>query len=219
VAHWSGERRGHHRQQRRGRGWLGLLRLLHTGRPAVGGVDRLDAGGSRLAGAGPSLGLHPRLQLDPRHEQRRLPRHPHHRRALRRLRPVGIRGGGMAGRLGGRPRRRHPQTARRPGRGLRPAGSTRPGRLLRPVRHHTAGRTGRAAARRATGRVRQAGKTGHRPTLSLRARGSTGTTAVSRRRQPAHSGGIHIGTISAPDGQAIGVNYGTVSQTRNSPGR
>jgi hypothetical protein len=32
-------------------------------------------------------------------------------------------------------------------------------------------------------------------------------------------GGIHIGTISAPDGQAIGVNYGTVSQTRNSPGR
>jgi len=32
-------------------------------------------------------------------------------------------------------------------------------------------------------------------------------------------GAIHIGTISAPDGQAIGINHGTVAQTRTSPGR
>jgi len=32
-------------------------------------------------------------------------------------------------------------------------------------------------------------------------------------------GGIHIGTISAPGGQAIGINHGTVTQNRNSPDR
>lgn len=32
-------------------------------------------------------------------------------------------------------------------------------------------------------------------------------------------GGIHIGTVTAPDGQAIGVNYGQVTQNRNTPGQ
>lgn len=41
----------------------------------------------------------------------------------------------------------------------------------------------------------------------------TGTTST-----PA-AGGIHIGTVTAPDGQAIGINYGQITQNRNTPGR
>ncbi|CUU53996.1 TIR domain-containing protein [Parafrankia irregularis] len=33
------------------------------------------------------------------------------------------------------------------------------------------------------------------------------------------AGGIHIGAVTAPDGQAIGVNYGQITQNRTTPGR
>jgi hypothetical protein len=36
---------------------------------------------------------------------------------------------------------------------------------------------------------------------------------------PATSGDIHVGTVTAPGGQAIGVNYGQISQNRNDAGR
>ena len=83
-------------------GEVGLFRLLHPGRQAVGEWIAWVLGKTRpLPGAGPGVGLRPRWQLDRRNAKNKHPRRrPDDRRTVRRLPGLPIRQRRMAGRMG-----------------------------------------------------------------------------------------------------------------------
>jgi hypothetical protein len=163
------------------RGWrraaLGFLRVLHADGPGMGRVDRMDVGRGILPGVDPGVGFSAGVELGRRNGRRRGPRDADGRGALRRLRPVCVREGRMAGGVGRRPGGRGPEASTCAGGRLRPAGSVEHGGLCRPVRDGRGGGTGGVAGRGRAGGLGWAGETGTRAAVSVDSAGG----AVPRR--------------------------------------